>query len=219
VVLLAEHSPGGGLLRRRARSRRWPQQPDRPCTNRLIVGLPRSDGFRSGGLGLEQKMMMERALKILMTGGVAILCALITAGNIHDPDANLIFVKHILSMDTIAANSPMADHAVTTQPLWRTMFWLMVAGEGLTATLFLWGTFELFGARTHKARLFHEAKRFVFAGVGCAFLIWFVGFLAVGGEWFAMWQSQVWNGQQAAFRIFMSILLVSMFVVLPDCEL
>ena len=29
-------------------------------------------------------------------------------------------------------------------------------------------------------------QRVHIAGVGCAFLIWFVGFLAVGGEWFAM---------------------------------
>ena len=56
-------------------------------------------------------------------------------------------------------------------------------------------------------------------GAGCAFLVWFVAFLAVGGEWFAMWQSQVWNGQQAAFRILASILLVLIFVAQPDSEL
>jgi predicted small integral membrane protein len=78
---------------------------------------------------------------------------------------------------------------------------------------------ELFRARKFKARDFHQAKRFVFAGTACGFLVWFVGFLAVGGEWFAMWQSQVWNGQQAAFRILASILLVLIFVAQPDAEL
>jgi predicted small integral membrane protein len=34
-----------------------------------------------------------------------------------------------------------------------------------------------------------------------------------------MWQSQVWNGQQAAFRILASILLVLIFVAQPDAEL
>jgi predicted small integral membrane protein len=70
-----------------------------------------------------------------------------------------------------------------------------------------------------KARAFQHANRFVYAGAGCAILIWFVGFTAVGGEWFAMWQSQIWNGQQAAFRTFASILLVSIFIAQPDCEL
>jgi len=103
--------------------------------------------------------------------------------------------------------------------LWRIAFWLIVAGEGLTTVLFMLGTFELFRARKSKAPDFHRAKRFVFAGAACGFLVWFIGFLAVGGEWFAMWQSQVWNGQQAAFRILASILLVLIFVNQPDAEL
>ena len=49
-------------------------------------------------------------------------------------------------------------------------------------------------------------------------LIWFVGFTAIGGEWYAMWQSQVWNGQQAAFRITALILLTVIFVGQQDCE-
>jgi predicted small integral membrane protein len=34
-----------------------------------------------------------------------------------------------------------------------------------------------------------------------------------------MWQSQTWNGQQPAFRIIASILLVLIFVAQPDAEL
>ena len=74
-------------------------------------------------------------------------------------------------------------------------------GGGLTAFLFAVGTVELWRARRSKARIFHEAKRFVYIGAAGGLLIWFVGFTAIGGEWYAMWQSQVWKGQQAAFRI------------------
>ena len=164
-------------------------------------------------------MMMERGLKILMTAGLAVLCALIAIGNIHDPDANLRFVQHVLSMDTVAPESAMVSHGVTIPLIWRIGFWSIVAGEALTAALFAWGVAELLRARKYKARAFHQSTRFVYAGAGCAFLIWFIGLSAVGGEWFAMWQSQVWNGQQAAFRIFASILLVSIFIAQPDCEL
>ena len=164
-------------------------------------------------------MMMERHLKIFMIGGVAVLCGFIVAGNIHDPGSNLLFVQHVFSMDTIIPVSAMADHAIPVPLLWRIAFWLIVMGEGLTAALFALGTMELLRARKFNARDFHEAKRFVFVGAGCAFLVWFIGFLAVGGEWFAMWQSQVWNGQQPAFRIFASILLVLIFVAQPDAEL
>jgi predicted small integral membrane protein len=164
-------------------------------------------------------MMLERALKIFMTGGVALLCAFIVFGNIYDPGTNLVFVQHVFSMDTILPSSAMADHALPIPLLWRLGFWLIVLGEAVTAILFALGTFELFRARKFNAREFHGAKRFVLAGAGCAFLVWFVAFLAVGGEWFSMWQSQVWNGQQPAFRFIASILLVLIYVAQPDAEL
>jgi predicted small integral membrane protein len=164
-------------------------------------------------------MMMERRLKILMIGGLTLLCGFIVAGNIHDPGTNLLFVQHVFSMDTIIPVSAMADHAISIPLLWRIGFWLIVIGEGLTAALFALGAVELFRARNGNARDFHQAKRFVFAGAGCAFVVWFIGFLAVGGEWFAMWQSQVWDGQPAAFRFIASILLVLIFVAQPDAEL
>ena len=34
-----------------------------------------------------------------------------------------------------------------------------------------------------------------------------------------MWQSRVWNGQQAAFRIYVSVVLIPIFIARPDCEL
>ena len=114
-------------------------------------------------------MMMERRLKIFMTGGVAVLCALIVAGNVHDPGTNLLFVQHVFSMDTILPVSKMADHALPIPLMWRAGFWLIVLGEGLTAILFALGTVELMRARKLNARDFHQAKRFVFAGAGCGF--------------------------------------------------
>ena len=43
--------------------------------------------------------------------------------------------------------------------------------------------------------------------------------MVVAGEWFAMWQSQTWNGQEAAFRFYMAVLGVLIFVSLPDGDL
>ena len=51
------------------------------------------------------------------------------------------------------------------------------------------------------------------------FVVWFFGFMVVGGEWFAMWQSKDWNGQEAAFRFYMAVLGVLIFVSLPDGDL
>lgn len=51
------------------------------------------------------------------------------------------------------------------------------------------------------------------------FLVWFLGFMVVGGEWFAMWQSSTWNGQDAAFKFYMTMLAVLIFVNQPDRDL
>ena len=43
--------------------------------------------------------------------------------------------------------------------------------------------------------------------------------MAVGGEWFLMWQSKVWNGQDAAFRLFAMMGVSLVFLNLRDDEL
>jgi predicted small integral membrane protein len=48
--------------------------------------------------------------------------------------------------------------------------------------------------------------------------MWLVAFLSVGGEWFLMWQSQTWNGQEPAFRMFAVVGLVLLIVMQPEAE-
>ena len=59
----------------------------------------------------------------------------------------------------------------------------------------------------------------VHLAAAAGFLVWFTGFMAIGGEWFLMWQSETWNGQDAAFRFYATILLVTLYVIQPDSEL
>jgi len=65
---------------------------------------------------------------------------------------------------------------------------------------------------------FARAKRFVFFGAGIGFLLWFTGFMAIGGEYFAMWQSTMWNGQEAA-QFLSDVAGRADFVNQPDAEL
>ena len=43
--------------------------------------------------------------------------------------------------------------------------------------------------------------------------------MVVGSEWFLMWQSDTWNGQDAAFKFYMAILGVLIFVNQPEREI
>jgi predicted small integral membrane protein len=48
------------------------------------------------------------------------------------------------------------------------------------------------------------------------FLLWFFGFIVIGGEWFCMWQSEQWNGIGAAFRFVVIIMFTLLFTALPE---
>ena len=85
-------------------------------------------------------------------------------------------------------------------------------------TLLIAAVVLLWHVRSDAAR-FNRAKRLVHIGVALGLLVWFFGFLVVGGEWFQMWQSQKWNGQQGAFRFYLTILAVLIFVNQEDGDL
>jgi predicted small integral membrane protein len=53
-------------------------------------------------------------------------------------------------------------------------------------------------------------------GLTAGFALWFFGFMVVGGEWFCMWQSPDWNGQESAFRFVACILLVLIYTAQHD---
>ncbi|HEY8128465.1 MAG TPA: DUF2165 family protein, partial [Hyphomicrobium sp.] len=73
--------------------------------------------------------------------------------------------------------------------------------------------------RAASGEIFNRAKAYAIAAALFAFLLWFFGFMVVGGEWFAMWESQAWNGQEAAFRFYMAALVVLIFLNQADPDL
>ena len=43
--------------------------------------------------------------------------------------------------------------------------------------------------------------------------------MSIGGEWFGMWMSETWNGLNSAFRVFITIIAVTIYVAMPDGEI
>ncbi len=66
---------------------------------------------------------------------------------------------------------------------------------------------------------FNKAKSLAAAGIGAGFLLFTLGFITVGGEWFAMWQSKTWNGQGSAhiFLTFTGLILI--YLSMKDDEI
>jgi predicted small integral membrane protein len=50
-------------------------------------------------------------------------------------------------------------------------------------------------------------------------LQWYIAFLTVGAEWFLMWQSKSFNGQDAAMRMFVVMGISLIFLMMKDDEI
>ncbi len=160
-------------------------------------------------------MLAIRLTKTFMIAALAAFAGLVTLGNLVDYGSNYAFVRHVLSMDDTFPGNALTSRAIHDPGLWQLGYGLIIAGEGLTGLLFtVAAAMMLAGLRD--GRRFARAKAWAVAGVGVGFAVWFLGFMVVGGEYFAMWQSRIWNGQEPAFRFYMTMLAVIIFVSQPE---
>jgi predicted small integral membrane protein len=97
-------------------------------------------------------------------------------------------------------------------------YWLIIAWEIVTTVMAWWGFVELFRAFRKPTSDFIAAKRVAVAALTLSLLMWLVAFLDVGGEWFLMWQSHLWNGQEEAFRMFVIVGFVLLLLLQPDTD-
>jgi predicted small integral membrane protein len=162
--------------------------------------------------------MITRAAKVMLLSGMALYYSLVVLNNIADFDTNYQFVRHVLAMDTTLPGNHGISRALTSPAAHLAFYFGIIAWEFATTVLLWWGTARLLGALRLKASTFNAAKRVAVAALALPMSMWLVAFLAVGGEWFLMWQSQTWNGQEPAFRMFVVAGVVLLIVVQPDAE-
>ena len=162
--------------------------------------------------------MILRAAKILFVAAVAFFYTLVVFNNTTDYAINYQFVHHVLLMDTTFPENQAMWRAIHP-PLLQTIFYCSIIAWETAAMVLTWiGVFRLARAFRKSAAEFNSAKRFPVAALTLGMLLWLVAFISVGGEWFLMWQSKLWNGQDAAFRMFTVIGIVFILLVLPDTE-
>ena len=164
-------------------------------------------------------MLITRLTKVVMCFALGFFCLLVAFDNVFDYGTNYSFVQHVLSMDTTFPENGLKYRAITSPLAWQAAYAAIIAAEGFTGLLFMAGAIRLLRLRKAAAADFNREKGYAIAGGGLAFLIWFFGFTVVGGEWFAMWESKVWNGQETAFRFYATALAVLIFLNQPDGEI
>ncbi|MFT7839483.1 DUF2165 domain-containing protein [Saccharothrix sp. BKS2] len=131
-----------------------------------------------------------------LTGVTALYMALVVFGNITDYETNHAFVRHVLAMDTTFGSPNTSWRAITNPTLVTIAYVLIILWEAVTALVLIAALVSWLRRREDLAR------RLSSTGWVMQALLFGAGFIAIGGEWFAMWQSKEWNGLTPAFQNF-----------------
>ncbi|MGW7579495.1 DUF2165 domain-containing protein [Streptomyces sp. NPDC054765] len=134
----------------------------------------------------------------VLTGTVALYLSLVAFGNITDFDTNREFVRHVLAMDTTFKDPDLMWRAVTSHAVQDAAYLAIIAWETAASLVLLTATALWAAGARHGS--FARARWVSTLGLLMMLLLFGAGFLALGGEWFAMWQSKQWNGLEAAAR-------------------
>jgi len=162
--------------------------------------------------------MMIRIVKLLLLAGIALDYTLVVFNNLSDFNSNYEFVRHVLSMDSTFPGNHAMWRAMPWPGMHLAFYWTIIAWEFATGVLAWWGVVCLVRAFRGPAIAFNAAKRVPAAALTLSLLMWLVAFLDVGGEWFLMWQSRTWNGQEEAFRMFVVVGFVLLLLLQPDAD-
>lgn len=142
-----------------------------------------------------------RLVQLFILGALALYASLVFLGNLMDYDSNYQFVKHVLSMDTTFPDNELTWRAITSKAMVDMVYWLIIAVEGVIAVLGWIGFAKIISRFKAAADQFNAAKAIGLYSFMLAIALWFVGFICIGSEWFAMWQSDIWNGKDTAMDI------------------
>ncbi|WP_221033136.1 DUF2165 family protein [Actomonas aquatica] len=169
-------------------------------------------------------MLSTRICKIALVASVALFLFIVVLNNaIFDYPSNYGFVHHVLAMDTLFSGDSQSWRALRDPTPDDGSWWFyhifyatIIMWEAAACVLCTVGAWKLWRNRTAPAAAFAAAKKLGLIGLSVSMLQWFVAFITVGGEWFLMWQSSTWNGQDAAFRMFACLGIILLFLNQPD---
>jgi predicted small integral membrane protein len=161
-------------------------------------------------------MVILRLCKAALVASVGLFFLTVAMDNMTDYDSNFEFVKHVLSMDDTFPGNTETWRALRFPVIHHIFYVGIISTETICALTCGYGAWRLARTAGGSPTDYYAAKIVATVGITLSLLLWMVAFLTVGGEWFLMWQSQKWNGQSAAFRMFGIDGLVLVFLWQPE---
>ena len=162
--------------------------------------------------------MALRVSKEVLVFAIALFYTILVLNNITDYGSNYQFVRHVLSMDTTFPGNTLMYRSIHAPLLHKAFYATIICWESLCCILIGAGALRLWKARRSTTAEWKMAKGLASAGLTASLVQWYFAFMAVGGEWFLMWQSKSWNGQDAAFRMFVVLALTLIYLASRESE-
>lgn len=156
--------------------------------------------------------MFSRWSKIILVGCYALFFTLVVMNNLTDYGSNFLFVSNVLSMTDTFTEHARSWRSIHAAPLHHLAYWGIILTE-MAIMLLAWvGCRKLWMLRMASVEDFQAGKQWSVISLTLGMILWFAGFISIGGEFFLMWQSVDWNGNPTAYRNAMLTLLLLIYV-------
>jgi predicted small integral membrane protein len=145
---------------------------------------------------------------LVLTACNALYIALVAFGNITDFDTNYAFVQHVLAMDTTnfgqepgtGLDPDVMWRAIEMPWIWTAAYVGVIVWEMLAALVLIAACVAWVRAFAGRRAAYDTPRALSTIGLLMIVVLFFGGFITIGGEWFNMWRSVSWNGLDPAFR-------------------
>ncbi|MDP4129700.1 MAG: DUF2165 domain-containing protein [Bacteroidota bacterium] len=162
--------------------------------------------------------MNNRLIKIIFGIAIGLYMLLVCINNVTDYGANFQFVSKVTGMEDIFSREKNGWRAVDSRSLQHLFYLFIIVWELLITGLVALGVVRMLRALRMEASEFKKSGKLLRLGLFLGVILWFTVFVTVGGEWFLMWQSKIWNGQNTAFMLTIVFLLFLIYQHQPDDE-
>lgn len=113
----------------------------------------------------------------------------------------------VAKMDDTFSKERNGWRSVNSILIHNILFIIIITWEFLISVFLLLGGIKMINKLKSDAVEFKNAKKYTALGLSLGVVLWFTVFIAIGGEWFLMWQSKNWNAQGTAFLLTCCFLL------------
>ena len=138
--------------------------------------------------------------------------SIVCFNNVTDYDSNFQFVRMVSGMGDVFLKEKTGWRSINSETLHHIMYLFIIAWELTIAILTTTGIFKMIKKVKSGSVEFNQSKKLLLTGLSLGVILWFGMFITIGGEWFLMWQSKNWNGQNTAFLLCICFLLFLIYV-------